>query len=74
MKQDVLQVTVKSGCEQEFENYCNTHGIFYKSFPIEIPKTIYRAECNPEQLNGAEALIVKIEDMPVLTLSQYTSS
>lgn len=69
MDRDILKVTVKDGCEQDFENYCKDNNIFCRAYPIEILKTRYRAECKPKQLKGAEMLIVKVEDMPVMTLS-----
>ena len=68
-EKDVLKVVVKDGCELAFEQYCEENWIFCKAYPIEILKTRYRAECKPEQLKGAEHLIVSVEDMPTLTLS-----
>jgi hypothetical protein len=68
MDRNVLKVTVKDGCEEQFENYCKDKGIFCRAYPIDILKTRYRAECKPEQLKDAEMLIVKIEDMPTMVL------
>lgn len=67
MKKDILKVVVKDGCEQDFEKYCKENGIFYRSYPLEILKTRYRAECKTEQLKGAENLIISIKDMPTLS-------
>lgn len=69
MARDILKVTVKDGCEQAFEKYCKDNDIFCRAYPIEVLKTRYRAECKPEQIKGADYLIVSVEDMPMMTLS-----
>lgn len=65
---DILKVRVKDGCEKDFEEYCKQNNIFCRAYPLEILKTRYRAECKREQLQGAEHLIISVEDMPRVTL------
>jgi hypothetical protein len=69
LNKDILKVHVKDGCELEFEEYCEDHGIFCRVFPSKALKTVYRAECKAWELNGAEKLIKSIEDMPIMKLS-----
>lgn len=66
---DIFKVVVRDGHEQDFEQYCKENGIFCRAYPMEVLKTRYRVECTPEQLKGAEHIIVSVEDMAILTLS-----
>lgn len=69
MKENILKVILKDGCEQKFEKYCAENNIFCRAYPLEILKTRYRVECKAEQLKGAEMCIKSIRDMPILTAS-----